>query len=165
MSFAELEKRTTLQIHCQLVTQRNPLYIMTVPRAKMPSESNGKVKLQKITAKQPLLRDHRNGNHETSSDDEDDGLLLAKTPRQRSLARAGALTLLCLTAVVMMICLTTLSKGNMFAFNGRMKLVSVSVVFNHGAQTSATRQTWETSKWTEGKGELTVGGMQQMYQL
>lgn len=127
---------------------------MEIPRAKMPAGRQHQTAL--------LHEDSRS----SSSDDESDyvdGLRGLRYQRRRSLSRAGALVLLCLMTVVSAVIVLTYRNGNMF--NGRMRLVSVSVVFNHGAQSSNERQTWEESDWNEGYGQLTVAGMNQMYNL
>ena len=95
--------------------------------------------------------------------DDDYGFLYTPQPR-RSLVRAAAVTILTLMTVVGTVSLLTYRHHGAM-FSGRMQLVSVSVVFRHGAQTSQAQQTWEEQGWTEGFGELTVKGMQQMYSL
>ena len=95
--------------------------------------------------------------------DDDYGFLYTPQPR-RSLFRAAAVTILALMTVVGTVSLLTYRHHGAM-FSGRMQLVSVSVVFRHGAQTSENQQTWEEQAWPEGFGELTVKGMQQMYSL
>lgn len=95
--------------------------------------------------------------------DDDYGFLHSPQP-QRSLVRATAVTLLTLMTVVATVSLLTYRHHGAM-FSGRMQLVSVSIVFRNGAQSSLTQQTWEDNSWPEGFGELTVEGMQQMYQL